>query len=76
MATTYPAEVAEAVKWSAANPNAKGDATVTKAEDQGWEPSVTSLAAFPQVLVTMGQKPEWVQNSRTWWSSKARRSKA
>ena len=33
----------------------------TKAESQGWEPSVTSLVAFPQVLATMGQKPEWVQ---------------
>ena len=62
MAATYPAQVAEAVTWSAANPNVKGDAAVTKAESQGWEPSVTSLVAFPQVLATMGQKPEWVQD--------------
>lgn len=61
MAATYPAQVAEAVKWSAARPNDKGDAAVTKADSQGWEPSVTSLVAFPQVLATMGQKPEWVQ---------------
>ena len=62
MAATYPAEVAEAVKWSAAHPNDKGDAAATKAESMGWEPSVTSLVAFPQVLATMGQKPEWVQD--------------
>jgi hypothetical protein len=62
MAATYPAEVTEAVKWSAANPNEKGDAAVSKAESKGWEPSVTSLVAFPQVLATMGQKPEWVQD--------------
>ena len=62
MAATYPAQVAEAVSWSAAHPNDKGDAAVTKAESQGWEPSVTSLVAFPQVLATMGQKPEWVQD--------------
>ncbi len=62
MAATYPAQVAEAVSWSAARPNDKGDAAVTKAESQGWEPSVTSLVAFPQVLATMGQKPEWVQD--------------
>ena len=62
MAATYPAEVAEAVKWSAAHPNEKGDAAATKAESMGWEPSVTSLVAFPQVLATMGQKPEWVQD--------------
>ena len=63
MAATYPAQVAEAVKWSAARPNDKGDAAVTKAESEGWEPSVTSLVAFPQVLATMGQKPEWVQET-------------
>jgi Protein of unknown function (DUF3300) len=62
MAATYPVQVAEAVSWSAARPNDKGDAAVTKAESQGWEPSVTSLVAFPQVLATMGQKPEWVQD--------------
>ncbi|MBN8494944.1 MAG: DUF3300 domain-containing protein, partial [Burkholderiales bacterium] len=61
MAATYPVQVTEAVKWSAANTNVKGDAAVTQAESQGWEPSVTSLVAFPQVLATMGQKPEWVQ---------------
>ena len=61
MAAAYPAQVAEAANWSAANPNVKGDAAVTKAEAQGWEPSVTSLVAFAQVLATMGQKPEWVQ---------------
>jgi len=62
MAATYPAQVTEAVTWSAANPNDKGDAAVTKAESQGWEPAVTSLVAFPQVLATMGQKPDWVQD--------------
>jgi hypothetical protein len=62
MAATYPAQVSEAVAWSKAHPNDKGDAAATKAESQGWEPSVTSLVAFPQVLATMGEKPEWVQD--------------
>ena len=62
MAATYPAQVTEAVKWSAAHPNDKGDAAATKAESEGWEPAVTSLVAFPQVLATMGEKPEWVQD--------------
>ncbi|HYN57944.1 MAG TPA: DUF3300 domain-containing protein [Rubrivivax sp.] len=62
MAATYPVQVSEAVSWSASHPNDKGDAAVTKAEGQGWEPAVTSLVAFPQVLATMGQKPEWVQD--------------
>ncbi|MGL6111650.1 MAG: DUF3300 domain-containing protein, partial [Rubrivivax sp.] len=62
MAATYPVQVSEAVAWSASRPNDKGDAAVSKAESQGWEPAVTSLVAFPQVLATMGQKPEWVQD--------------
>jgi hypothetical protein len=62
MASTYPADVALAVKWSKANPNDKGDAAVTKVANESWEPSVQSLVAFPQVLATMGEKPDWVQN--------------
>jgi hypothetical protein len=62
MASTYPADVAEAVKWSAAHPNDMGDAAVTKVQNEPWEASVQSLVAFPQVLATMGQKPEWVQD--------------
>ena len=62
MASTYPADVAEAVAWSKAHPNDKGDAAVNKVADRDWDPSVQSLVALPQVLATMGQKPEWVQN--------------
>lgn len=62
MACTYPADVAEAAKWSKANPNQKGDAAVKAVESKGWDPSVASLVAFPQVLLQMGEKPDWVQN--------------
>ncbi len=62
MASTYPANVAEAVKWSKANPDQKGDAAVTAVQDQSWDPSVMSLTAFPQVLEMMGKEPDWVQN--------------
>jgi hypothetical protein len=62
MASTYPADVAEAVAWSKAHPNEQGDAAVNKVLDRDWDPSVQSLVALPQVLATMGQKPEWVQN--------------
>jgi hypothetical protein len=62
MASTYPADVAEAVAWSKAHPNDQGDAAVNKVANRGWDPSVQSLVAFPQVLATMGQKPDWVQN--------------
>jgi len=61
MASTYPGEVAEAVTWSKANPKAKGDDAVKKVASQPWDPSVQALVAFPQVLVTLGQDPAWVQ---------------
>ncbi|MDH4018185.1 MAG: DUF3300 domain-containing protein [Xanthomonadales bacterium] len=62
MAATYPVDVAEAVKWSAANPDQEGDAAVEAVQDKSWDPSVMSLVAFPQVLTMMGEQPDWVQN--------------
>jgi hypothetical protein len=61
MATTYPGEVAEAVTWSKAHPDAKGDDAVKQVSSQPWDPSVQALVAFPQVLATLGQDPVWVQ---------------
>jgi len=61
MATTYPGEVAEAVTWSKAHPDAKGDDAVKQVANQTWDPSVQALVAFPQVLATLGQDPVWVQ---------------
>ena len=61
MATTYPGEVAEAVTWSKASPDAKGDDAVKQVANQPWDPSVQALVAFPQVLATLGQDPVWVQ---------------
>jgi len=62
MASTYPADVADAAKWSKANPNQKGDAAVKAVQEQTWDPSVQSLVAFPQVIQMMGDQPDWVQN--------------
>lgn len=62
MATTYPADVNEAIKWSKANPDQKGDAAVKAVQDKSWDPSVMSLVAFPQALEMMGKQTDWVQN--------------
>jgi hypothetical protein len=62
MAATYPADVAEAVKWSKANPGQKGDAAVKAVESKGWDPAVASLVAFPEYLAMAGERPDWVQN--------------
>jgi hypothetical protein len=62
MASTYPADVAAAAKWSREHPDAKGDDAVQMVQDRDWDPSVASLVAFPQVIVTMGEKPDWVKD--------------
>jgi len=62
MAATYPADVAEAAKWSKANKDMKGDAAVQAVQNQPWDPAVQALAAFPQVLQAMGDQADWVQN--------------
>src|SRR5712691_1090300 len=59
MASTYPLEVVEAARWSRANPNLKGDQAVQEVAQNTWDPSVKSLAAFPQVLAMMDQQLEW-----------------
>jgi hypothetical protein len=61
MASTYPGDVADAVKWSAAHKDAKGEEAVKQVADQPWDPSVQSLVAFPQLLAVLGQDPAWVQ---------------
>ena len=61
MATTYPADVAEAANWSKSHPDQQGDEAVNAVENQPWDPSVKSLVAFPQILATMEQDLDWVQ---------------
>jgi len=63
MASTYPSDVTEAVKWSAAHKDSKGDAAVNMVENEEWDPSVKSLVAFPQVLDQLGKQPDWVQKT-------------
>ena len=62
MAATYPLEVVEAARWSRDNPALKGDAALAAVKDKGWDVSVASLVAFPQVLQMMSSKIDWVQN--------------
>lgn len=62
MASTYPADVAEAARWSQQHPNLQGDLAVAAVQNRPWDPSVQSLVAFPQVLAMMGSHPAWVQD--------------
>ncbi|MDM0117944.1 DUF3300 domain-containing protein [Variovorax sp. J22R133] len=62
MAATYPAEVADAARWSKTHSKESGDAAVKAVQSESWDASVKSLVAFPQVIQMMGDKPDWVQN--------------
>lgn len=62
MAATYPDDVAAAAKWSAQHTNLSGDEAVKAVQNQPWDPSVLSLAAFPSVLDMMGRQPDWVKS--------------
>ena len=61
MAATYPLEVVEAVRFVQQNPDLRGDALDQVIADKNWDPSVQSLAAYPQVLSMMNDKLEWTQ---------------
>jgi hypothetical protein len=61
MAATYPLEVIEAARWSKAHPNLKGEPAVQAVAEYPWDPSVKSLVAFPQILMTMDEKLNWME---------------
>jgi hypothetical protein len=61
MAATYPAEVAEAARWTRDYPGLQGDEAVRAVQNQDWDPSVKSLVAFPQILQRMQEQPGWMQ---------------
>ncbi|MGV0952423.1 MAG: DUF3300 domain-containing protein, partial [Azonexus sp.] len=61
MASTYPLEVVSAARWAKANPDVKGDAALKKVENETWDVSVKSLAAFPSILDMMNEKLDWTQ---------------
>ncbi|MEO3990008.1 DUF3300 domain-containing protein [Pseudocitrobacter cyperus] len=62
MASTYPANVVQAVQWSKDHPSLQGDPAIQAVSDQPWDASVKSLVAFPPLMAMMGQDPVWVEN--------------
>jgi hypothetical protein len=61
IAATYPLEVVEAARFVQQNPDLQGDALDQALANKNWDPSVQSLAAYPQVLAMMNDKLEWTQ---------------
>ena len=61
MASTYPLEIVSADRWVKANPNLQDQVLEDALQTQPWDPSVKSLAAFPQVLTMMNDQLDWTQ---------------
>jgi hypothetical protein len=61
MASTYPLEVVEAARFVQQNSGLSGTALDDALRTRRWDPSVQSLAAFPQVLAMMSDRLEWTQ---------------
>jgi hypothetical protein len=61
MAATYPLEVVQAARFVQQNPDLQGDALDQALAEKSWDPSVQSLAAYPQVLAMMNENLEWTQ---------------
>jgi len=61
MASTYPIEIVSAERWVKSNPGLKDKALEDALQQQPWDPSVKSLAVFPQVLTMMSEKIDWTQ---------------
>src|SRR5262245_34738791 len=61
MASTYPLEVVHAARWMEQNKNLKGDALKAEVDKQGWDESIKSLTATPDVLKMMSDKLDWTQ---------------
>ena len=55
VAATYPLEVVEAQQWLQQNRNLTGQGSINAAQQQGWDPSVQALVAFPDVLNRLNQ---------------------
>ena len=61
MASTYPIQIVQAERWVKANPGLKDKALEDALQKEPWDPSVKSLAPFPQVLTMMSEKLDWTQ---------------
>jgi Protein of unknown function (DUF3300) len=63
MAATYPLEVVEVDRWlqTPANAALKGDALTAVLQQHPWDPSIKSLAPFPQLLRVMDSNLQWTE---------------
>ena len=59
VASTYPLELVEAQQWLQQNKTLSGSQLMAAAQQQGWDPSVQALVAFPDVLNRLTWNIRW-----------------
>jgi hypothetical protein len=58
-ASTYPLEIVEAARWLQQNRGLQGAQLIEAARQQNWDPSVSALVAFPDVLNLLNNDIRW-----------------
>jgi hypothetical protein len=61
IASTYPLEIVQAQRWRTANSHLNTEQAIQQAENKNWDPSVTALLAFPNVLRRLNDDLRWTQ---------------
>ncbi len=59
VASTYPLEIIQLQQWMEKNKNLKGKALSDAVEKQSWDPSIQSMATFPDVVTRMADNIQW-----------------
>jgi hypothetical protein len=59
VASTYPLEVVQLHQWLEKNKNLKDKALADAVQQQPWDPSIQSMAAFPDVVKLLMENIQW-----------------
>src|SRR5690242_8648858 len=61
-ASTYPLEVVQLDQWMKTNPNLKDKELADAVAKKAWDPSIQSLAAYPEVVKQLGENVAWTSD--------------
>jgi len=66
-ASTTPDQVAAAAQWSRVNRGMTGDDSVRAVQEYRWQPAVTALVAYPDLLERMAESSQWTSDLGNAW---------
>jgi Protein of unknown function (DUF3300) len=59
VASTYPLEIIQLQQWLQKNPGLTGDALTNAVQKQDWDPSIQSMAVFPDLVKRLSDDIKW-----------------